>query len=139
MCNEKKRAERDHLLDALMQTLQHDGCCPKSTDRSSSLKILDQREEELLQVEEMIKRELCRIRRERNNLVTINTLPAELLGFIFNLVVNSAPKSFESAVQKWPFTDSLPQLDVSGPAARTLDYDFHYAMALSNVCKHWRE
>ncbi|EUC65530.1 F-box-like protein [Rhizoctonia solani AG-3 Rhs1AP] len=139
MCNEKKSAERKHLLDALMQTLRHDGCCPKNTDRPSSMKTLDQREEELTQIEEMIKRELCEVRRSRNKLVAINTLPAELLGFIFNLVVNSAPKSFESAVQKWPFTDSLPQLDISGPAARTLDYDFHYAMTLSNVCRHWRE
>ncbi|KAJ1310840.1 hypothetical protein OPQ81_009358 [Rhizoctonia solani] len=139
MCNEKKKAERKYLIDALIQTLRHDGCCPRSTDKSSGMKNLDRREKELLQIEEMIKRELCEVRRKRNVLVAINTLPAELLGFIFNLVVNSAPKSFESAVQKWPFTDSLPQLDISGPAARTLDYDFHYAMTLSSVCRHWRE
>ncbi|KAF8742131.1 F-box-like, partial [Rhizoctonia solani] len=139
MCNEKKKLERQRLLDALMQTLRHDGCCPKSADRSFNLKMLGQREEELLQVEEMIKRELCKVRMHRNELVSINTLPAELLGFIFNLVVNSAPKSFESAVQKWPFADSLPQLDISGPAARSLDHDFNYAMTLSSVCKRWRE
>lgn len=138
MCNERKSEERKRLLDALMQTLRHDNCCPRNPERPVALKMLDQREEELLQVEEMVRRELCEVRRRRNNLLKINTLPTELLGFIFNLVVNSAPKSFESAVQRWPFTETLPQLSLTN-TANTHDYDFHYAMDLSSVCKHWRD
>ncbi|KAB5589974.1 hypothetical protein CTheo_6577 [Ceratobasidium theobromae] len=103
-----------------------------------ALNMLAQREEELLRVEETVRRELCEVRRRRNGLTTINALPAELLSSIFKLVVDSAPKSFESAVRKWPFTDTLPQLEINN-STKTRDYDYHYAIDLSSVCKHWRE
>ncbi|KAG8687409.1 hypothetical protein FRC09_013507, partial [Ceratobasidium sp. 395] len=137
MCNERKNEERKRLLSALLQTLRHDNCCPLNPPRSVALKQLDQREEELLQVEEVVQRELCAVRQKRNSHLPINTLPTELLSFIFGLVADSAPKSFASAIGKWPFTDTLPQLDITS-AANTRDYDFHYALTLTAVCKHWR-
>ncbi|QRV76800.1 F-box-like protein [Ceratobasidium sp. AG-Ba] len=138
MCNERKREERKRLLSALLETLRHDTCCPKNPTRSVALKELEQREEELLQVEDVVRRELCAVRRRRNSNLPINALPTELLGFIFGLVIDSAPKSFASAVGRWPFTDNLPQLDTTS-GANTRDYDFHYALTLTAVCKHWRE
>lgn len=111
-----------------------------SNSRSAASKLLDQREQELLQVEEVVRHELCEVRRRRNLHSPINTLPSELLSFIFGIVVDSAPKSFASAVRKWPFTDSLPQLDVANtPNAHNHDHDFHYALLLTSVCKHWRD
>ncbi|KAG8738304.1 hypothetical protein FRC10_007008 [Ceratobasidium sp. 414] len=138
MCNERKSEERRRLLSALLQTLRHDNCCPRNPTRPVALKQLDQREEELLQVEEVVRRELCAVRQRRNSHIPINALPTELLSFIFGLVVDSAPKSFASAVGRWPFTDTLPQLDATN-AANTRDHDFHYALTLTAVCKHWRD
>lgn len=137
MCNTRKAEERKRLLSALLETLRHENCCAKNANnRSAASRFLDQREEELRQVEEAVRRELCEVRRRRNLHAPINSLPAELLSFIFGLVVDSAPKSFASAAQKWPFTDTLPHLDV---AHSPRDHDFHYAMLLTGVCKHWRD